>query len=214
MHIKRSPAEIHNLTPCDLIGRSITAPLPVISPSSILPPPSPHCTFILTLKNLGAQLKNFIISILTFFFNCVSLKSRNFKFRKSRTACSWTHCLPALSFVCCYRRVPVADATDAPQPWRLTVQLYEEDEEVSLLFHFNGAPVEWNWQGKTEVLGEKPVPVPLCPPQIPQGPTRDPTRASAVRGRRLTAWAMARPLRYRTQDCVIQSTSSALMADG
>jgi hypothetical protein len=33
----------------------------------------------------------------------------------------------------------------------------------------NGAPVEWNWQGKTEVLGEKPVPVPLCPPQIPHG---------------------------------------------
>jgi hypothetical protein len=31
--------------------------------------------------------------------------------------------------------------------------------------------------------------VPLCPPQIPHGLTR----ASAVRGRRLTAWAMARP---------------------
>jgi hypothetical protein len=53
--------------------------------------------------------------------------------------------------------------------------------------------VEWNWQGKTEVLGEKPVPVPLCPPQIPHGLIRDRTRASAVRGRRLTAWAMARP---------------------
>jgi hypothetical protein len=52
-----------------------------------------------------------------------------------------------------------------------------------LLFHFNGAPVEWNWQGKTDVLREKPVPVPL----------RDRTRASAVRARRLTAWAMARP---------------------
>ena len=33
--------------------------------------------------------------------------------------------------------------------------------------------VEWNWQGKTEVLGEKPVPLPLCPPQIPHGLTRD-----------------------------------------
>jgi hypothetical protein len=53
--------------------------------------------------------------------------------------------------------------------------------------------VEWNWQGKTEVLGEKPVPVPLSPPQIPHGLTRDRTRASAVRGRRLTAWAVARP---------------------
>jgi hypothetical protein len=50
------------------------------------------------------------------------------------------------------------------------------------------------WQGKTEELGEKPVPVPLCPPQIPHGLTRAWTQASAVRGRRLTTWAMARPL--------------------
>ena len=31
---------------------------------------------------------------------------------------------------------------------------------------------------KTEVLCEKPVPVPLCPPQIPHGLTRDRTRAT------------------------------------
>ena len=61
------------------------------------------------------------------------------------------------------------------------------------VFPCNGAPVEWNWQGKTEVLGEKPVPVTICPPQIAHGLIRDRTRASAVRGRRLTAWAMARP---------------------
>jgi hypothetical protein len=48
-------------------------------------------------------------------------------------------------------------------------------------------------RGKTEVLGEKPVPVPLCPPQIPHGLTRDRTQASALRGQLLTAWAMARP---------------------
>jgi hypothetical protein len=42
-------------------------------------------------------------------------------------------------------------------------------------------PLERYWQGKAEVLGEKPVPVPFCPPQI----------ASAVRDRRLTASAMA-----------------------
>jgi hypothetical protein len=41
-------------------------------------------------------------------------------------------------------------------------------------------------------LGEKPVPVPLCPPQISHGLTREQTRASAVKGQRLTAWAMAR----------------------
>ena len=78
---------------------------------------------------------------------------------------------------------PAADATDAPQPWRLIVQPYEEDDEDDrffLRFHFNGAPVEWNWQGKTEVLGEKPVPVPLCPPQISHGLARDRTRASAA----------------------------------
>jgi hypothetical protein len=65
-----------------------------------------------------------------------------------------------------------------------------------VIFRFfprNGTPVEWNSQGKTEVLGENPVPVPFCPPQIPHGLTQDRNRASAVRGRRLTAWAIARP---------------------
>jgi hypothetical protein len=38
-------------------------------------------------------------------------------------------------------------------------------------FPSNGARVEWNWQGKPEELEEKPVPVPLCPPQIPLGLT-------------------------------------------
>jgi hypothetical protein len=47
--------------------------------------------------------------------------------------------------------------------------------------------------GRLKYSGKKPVPVPLCPPQIPHGLTRDRTRASAVRGRRLTAWTMARP---------------------
>jgi hypothetical protein len=56
------------------------------------------------------------------------------------------------------------------------------------------ATVEWYWQGKAEELGEKPVPVSLCPPQIPHGLTRERTRTSAERGRRLTTWAMARPL--------------------
>jgi hypothetical protein len=46
---------------------------------------------------------------------------------------------------------------------------------------------------KIEATEEKPVPVPLCPPQIPHGLTRDRTRASAVGGRRLTAGAMVRP---------------------
>jgi hypothetical protein len=47
------------------------------------------------------------------------------------------------------------------------------------------ATVEWYWHGKTEEL----VPVPLCPSQIRPGPTR----TSAVRSWRLTAWATVRP---------------------
>jgi hypothetical protein len=50
--------------------------------------------------------------------------------------------------------------------------------------------VEWYLQGKTEELGEIPVSVPLCPPQIPHGLTWVQTKASRVRGRSLTTWAM------------------------
>jgi hypothetical protein len=52
----------------------------------------------------------------------------------------------------------------------------------------------WNETGrrKPTYSGEKPVPVSLCPPQIPHGLNRDWTRTSAVRSRRLTAWVMAR----------------------
>jgi hypothetical protein len=41
---------------------------------------------------------------------------------------------------------------------------------------------QWNEtdRGKPEERGEKPVPVPLCQPQIPHGLTRDRTQASAV----------------------------------
>jgi hypothetical protein len=52
--------------------------------------------------------------------------------------------------------------------------------------------VEWELAGETEVLGKKPAPVPLCPPQISQYLFWDRTLAAAVGSRRLTAWAMAR----------------------
>jgi hypothetical protein len=64
------------------------------------------------------------------------------------------------------------------------VHPYDEDEEKDDQFFYfpsNGAPAEWNWQVKTEILGEKPVPVPLCPPQIPHGSTWDRTRAVITR---------------------------------
>jgi hypothetical protein len=41
----------------------------------------------------------------------------------------------------------------------------------------------------------KPAPAPLCPPQIPLDQTRGRPRAAAVGSQRLTAWAMARPLK-------------------
>jgi hypothetical protein len=50
------------------------------------------------------------------------------------------------------------------------------------------------YTGKTQELGRKPAPVPLCRPQIPHGLARARTRASAVKGRRLTALAMTRSI--------------------
>jgi hypothetical protein len=67
-----------------------------------------------------------------------------------------------------YRRTPFL---------RLIVQPCDEDDNDQFLFLFPSNVVlhymEWNWQGKTEVLGEKPVPVPLCPQQIPHRLTWD-----------------------------------------
>jgi hypothetical protein len=50
--------------------------------------------------------------------------------------------------------------------------------------------------GEAKELRGKPVPVPLFPPQIAHSVTRAWTRASTVKSRPLTAWAMARP-RYQ-----------------
>jgi hypothetical protein len=44
----------------------------------------------------------------------------------------------------------------------------------------------------------KPVPVSLCPPQIPLDQTRARTRAATVGSQRLIAWAMTRPRRVIT----------------
>jgi hypothetical protein len=57
---------------------------------------------------------------------------------------------------------PAAEATDAPQPWGLLcnpVMKIKRKMISFFIFPSNEAPVEWNWQGKTEVLGENPVPV-------------------------------------------------------
>jgi hypothetical protein len=74
---------------------------------------------------------------------------------------------------------------------RLTVQPCDEDEEKYYYFFSLLQVMEHRWneidRGKPKYSGEKPVPVPLCPPQIPRGLTQDRTRAPAVRGRRRAA---------------------------
>jgi hypothetical protein len=77
------------------------------------------------------------------------------------------------------------------QAWMPAFMLAYYDSPDDMSLESNGGMIYW--QGKTEELGEKPVPVPFCPPQIPYGLTRARTRASVVRGQRLTTWAMARP---------------------
>jgi hypothetical protein len=51
-----------------------------------------------------------------------------------------------------------------------------------------GALMEWNWQGETNILHEIPVPVPLCPPQIPQRLDWDWIRFFKVRGMAWPSW--------------------------
>jgi hypothetical protein len=46
-----------------------------------------------------------------------------------------------------------------------------------------GTLVDWYWRGKHEVLWEKLVPLPLCPPQIPPGLILEQTQVAVVRGR-------------------------------
>jgi hypothetical protein len=69
---------------------------------------------------------------------------------------------------------------------------------VFFIYPCNGAPVELNWKGKTEVFGGGGG-------NLSQGhfvnhkshmDTWHRTLVSAVRGRRLTAWAMTRPIWY------------------
>ena len=74
---------------------------------------------------------------------------------------------------------------------RLFVQPYDEDEEKDDQFFLLFQVMEHRWneidRGKSKYSGKKPVLLPLCPPQIPHGLTRDRTRVSAVGDRRLTA---------------------------
>ena len=72
-----SPVEIQTTAHWNLIGHSITAPSLVLSPSSILPPPSSRCAFITARKNLLRASKKIMILFCYVVFNYVSLKLRN-----------------------------------------------------------------------------------------------------------------------------------------
>jgi len=48
-------------------------------------------------------------------------------------------------------------------------------------------------RGKTYVLREKHVPVPLCPQKTPHGLVRDQTWASAVTGWQTATWNLLQP---------------------
>jgi hypothetical protein len=75
---------------------------------------------------------------------------------------------------------------------RLIVQPCDEDDQF-FRFSVKCSTGRMKLTGENRSTRGKLVPVPLCPPQIPHGPTRDGTRTSTVRDRRLTVWAMARP---------------------
>jgi hypothetical protein len=80
----------------------------------------------------------------------------------------------SISFFCVVKG-PAADVTDAPQPWGLLCNPVMKMISF-FLFPCNETPVEWNWQVKTEVLGKKLIPVPLCQLQIPHELTRNRTQ--------------------------------------
>jgi hypothetical protein len=83
MCIQSSPVKTRTPTQSNLIGRSMTAPPPVLSPSSILPPPSPPCAFIPATKNLMCVSKTLLFQFFTF-LKTACPKLRNLKLH------SWT----------------------------------------------------------------------------------------------------------------------------
>ena len=64
----------------------MTAPPPVLSPSSILLPPSPYCSCIPTGTKIGACFKNIILFLL-FFLSSLRLKLHIMKLRTSGRVC-------------------------------------------------------------------------------------------------------------------------------
>ena len=81
IYTQGSKIEIQTQAHWNLIDRSMSALPYVLSPSSILPPPSSHRVLICARKHF-ARFTNVTFSVLFFFKNCVSLKLRNLKVRQ------------------------------------------------------------------------------------------------------------------------------------
>ena len=68
MYTTESQAEIQNPTQQNLIGRSNTSSPTVLSPNSILPPPSPYCDFFFPLEKFRRAVQKLCyFNFLTFF---------------------------------------------------------------------------------------------------------------------------------------------------
>jgi hypothetical protein len=60
MDVKGSPAKIQTQTRCNLIGCSMTAQPPVLSPNSVIPSPSPDYAFIPT-KIISVRISKIVL---------------------------------------------------------------------------------------------------------------------------------------------------------
>ena len=76
----------------------------------------------------------------------------------SHYSCHWFAIRPCWGSSFFVVKGPAAEATDAPQPWVSLCNTVIKMISFIVYFPCNGAQVEWNWHGKTEVFGEKTCP--------------------------------------------------------
>jgi hypothetical protein len=100
-YIQGSRVEIQTPAPWNLIGRSLTAPLAVLSPSNILPPSSSHCALLAARKNSARFLKLFLFQFLLFVCckSEIRLSPGVFVCRHSRSSHLQTTCYHAIFYL-------------------------------------------------------------------------------------------------------------------
>jgi hypothetical protein len=85
-----------------------------------------------------------------------------------------------LNIFFCVVKGPTADATDALQPRGLLCGPVKMKMIIFCSFPSNGAPVEWNWQGKTEERAGKTCPSATLSTTNPT--STDPGSNTGIRG--------------------------------